>query len=471
MHKQIDASYNLIVIGAGSGGLVAAETAAKLGARVALIESQNSLGGECLHSGCVPSKALIHAARIAWEAGHSRSLGVTASPVIDFAVVQQHMRRAIKTIEDNHDNDGFYKQLGVNVIHGTAAFSGRNTIMVGGKTLSAKRFIIATGSRPAVPDSPGLADGPYLTNESVFSLDSLPESLLVIGGGPIGCELGQAFAMLGTRVTIIQSGDRLLPRDEVAAAALLQTSLENMGVDIKLGATIKSTAYDDSSVSLTLTDGTVIRAQKLLVAAGRQANIPDNLELAGIASTRRGITVDKTLRTTNKHIYAVGDCNGGPQFTHAAGEQAGIAVQNALFGTRKSFEATTIPWTTFTTPEIAHFGPLISQLDDKKAVYQAHRLSYGDIDKAIAEGETGYIEVLADTKQRILAATVVGVTAAEILARIVTTPTLKQLSSGIQAYPTYALGVRQLALQTTLDKLLQSLPGKLAQGWIRTKFK
>jgi pyruvate/2-oxoglutarate dehydrogenase complex dihydrolipoamide dehydrogenase (E3) component len=277
--------------------------------------------------------------------------------------------------------------------------------------------------------------------------------------------------MLGTRVTIIQSGDRLLPRDEVAAAALLQTSLENMGVDIKLGATIKSTAYDDSSVSLTLTDGTVIRAQKLLVAAGRQANIPDNLELAGIASTRRGITVDKTLRTTNKHIYAVGDCNGGPQFTHAAGEQAGIAVQNALFGTRKSFEATTIPWTTFTTPEIAHFGPLISQLDDKKAVYQAHRLSYGDIDKAIAEGETGYIEVLADTKQRILAATVVGVTAAEILARIVTTPTLKQLSSGIQAYPTYALGVRQLALQTTLDKLLQSLPGKLAQGWIRTKFK
>lgn len=471
MHKQIDASYNLIVIGAGSGGLVAAETAAKLGARVAMIESQRSLGGECLHSGCVPSKALIHAARVAWAAGHSQSVGITASPTIDFRVIRQHLNQAIKTIEENHDNDDFYQRLGVDVIHGTAAFTGRDTVAVDGRMLQAKRIIIATGSRPAVPDSPGLADGPYLTNESVFSLDSLPKSLIVIGGGPIGCELGQAFAMLGTKVTIIQSGDRLLPRDEIAAATLLQAALENMGVVIKFGATIKNTVYDDAQVSVTLTDGTVLHAQKLLVAAGRQANMPANLALAGIESTPRGITVDKALRTSNKRVFAIGDCNGGPQFTHAAGEQAGIAVQNALFGTSKQFDASSIPWTTFSTPEIAHFGPLKSDLDTKKTVYRAHKLSYKDIDKAIAEGETGYVEIITDKKQRILSATVVGVTAAEILARIVTTPTLKQLSRGIQAYPTYALGVRQLALQATLDKLLASIPGKLIRCWVSTKFK
>jgi pyruvate/2-oxoglutarate dehydrogenase complex dihydrolipoamide dehydrogenase (E3) component len=471
MDKHNNTTYGLIVIGAGSGGLVAAETAAKLGAHVALIESQSSLGGECLHSGCVPSKALIHAARVAWQAGHAQALGVNAFPVINFDLVRHHMQRAITTIEDNHDNDGYYERLGVDVIHGAAAFTGRNTIEVGGRMLTAKRFIIATGSRPAVPDSPGLADGPYLTNESVFQLDTLPKSLVVVGGGPIGCELGQAFAMLGTKVTIIQSGDRLLPRDEVAAATQLQAAFEAMGVDIIFGATIQNTTYDDNGVSLSLMNGTTIRAEKLLVAAGRQANIPDNLELADIASTKRGITVDKTMRTTNKHVYAVGDCNGGPQFTHAAGEQAATAVQNALFGTHKSFETASLPWTTFTTPEIAHFGPLKSELDDKKVTYKAHLLDYGDIDKAIAEAEAGYIEVITDNKQRILAATVVGVTAAEILARIVTTPTLKQLSSGIQAYPTYSLGVRQLALQVTLDTLLSGRPGTLAKRWIRTRFK
>ncbi len=471
MHKQIDDVYGLIVIGAGSGGLVAAETAAKLGARVAMIESQQSLGGECLHSGCVPSKALIHAARIAWQAEHAQPIGITASPIINFSVVKQHIQRAIKTIEDTHDNDGYYESLGVEVVHGKAVFTGRNTITVGGRTLKAKRFIISTGSRPAVPDSPGLTDGPYLTNESIFSLDSLPKSLVVIGGGPIGCELGQAFAMLGTKVTIIQSGDRLLPRDEIEAASILRKSIETMGIDIQFGATIVNTTYDHSGVSIKLDDGAIIKSEKLLVAAGRQANMPDNLELAGIKSTKRGITVNKTLRTSNKHIYAIGDCNGGPQFTHAAGEQAGIAVQNALFGTHKAFDVASLPWTTFSTPEIAHFGPLKIDLDTKKVTYEVRRLNYSDIDKAVAEDENGFVEILTDNNQNILAATVVGVMAAEILARIVTTPNLKELSSGIQAYPTYALGVRQLALQARLDKLITSLPGKLAKSWIRTKFK
>ena len=459
--------FDVIVIGAGSGGLTAAELGAKLGARVMMVEANPNLGGECLNAGCVPSKALIHAARVFWEAGHSQHIGVTAAPTLDYAAVQNHVRSAITSIEQSHDNDEYYESRGVTVVHGKANFTGPRTISVNDESYSAKKIIIATGSGPLVPDIPGLQDGPYLTNESIFDTDTLPASLTVIGGGPIGCELGQAFAMLGCKVTIVQTTDRLLPRDEAEPAAALLSSMKAMGVSVELNAAIESVTYSDSGSHILLKGGGVIQSEALLVATGRQARVPEGLEAAGINMGQRGITVDSTMRTSNKRIFAIGDCNGGLQFTHAAGEQAGVAIQNALFGTHKKFDPLLVPWTTFTTPEIAHFGPIKSELDAKSKTYQVLRLNYNAIDKAVAETQDGYIEIVTGEKQAILAATIVGTNAAEILARIVTSPSISSLATGVQAYPTYAIGVRQLAVDANLDSLLESFTGKLLKIYAR----
>ena len=338
---------------------------------------------------------------------------------------------------------------------------------VNGESYSAKKIIIATGSGPLVPDIPGLRDGSFLTNESIFDTSGLPDSLTVIGGGPIGCELGQAFAMLGCKVTIVQAADRLLPRDETEPAAVLLKSMEAMGVSVELNAMIEKVAYTASSNQVFLKGGTVVQSSALLVATGRQARAPDGLEAAGIAMGQRGIKVGADMRTSNKHVFAIGDCNGGLQFTHAAGEQAGVAIQNALFSTHKKFDPSLVPWTTFTSPEIAHFGPLKSELDSRSAAYSVLKLDYDEIDKAVTQAQDGYIEIVTGKKQAILAATVVGANAAEILARIVTIPTIASLATGVQAYPTYAIGVRQLAIDANLDALLQSFAGKLLKIYAR----
>lgn len=459
--------FDLIVIGAGSGGLTAAETAAKLGARVAMIESQPSLGGECLHSGCVPSKALIHAARAFWQSGHSQNIGVEAQPRLNFEAVMKHVNASINAIEASHDNDKFYKALGVRVVHGKAAFTSPTSIVVGGDQYTAKKFIIATGSSPAVPAIDGLQDGSFLTNESIFKLSALPESLAVIGGGPIGCELGQAFAMLGCKVTIIQSGERLLPHDEAEAAQLLLQSVESQGVTVRFNSTIEHVSYSDKAVQVVLKDAKPVYAQQLLVATGRRARLPDGLELAQVTTSKRGIVVNNRLQSSNHRIYAIGDCNGGLQFTHAAAEQGGVAVQNALIGTRKHFDSASIPWTTFTTPEIAHVGPTREQLEVSKTTYQVHRQSFEHIDKAVAESESGYVEVLTDSSDNVLACTIVGANAAEVMARINTSMKLQDLSQHVQAYPTYALGVRQMAIDSRLQTLGTSFVGRLLGRYIR----
>ncbi len=463
--------YQLVVIGAGSGGLVAAEFAAKLGARVALIEAQRDLGGECLHAGCVPSKALIHAARIAWVAGHSEALGIKAAPHVNFKRVMHHVATTIKTIQDNHDNDAYYRDLGVDVIHGEARFTGQDTILVGDKNLRAKRFIIATGSRPAVPNIAGLINDALLTNETVFQVKEVPDSLVVIGGGPIGCELGQAFAMLGAKVTILQAAPQLLPRDEIEAALILEASLKDMGIAVHLNAQIERIIYTNSSVTVRLKDGSYVRAAKLLVATGRIASTPQGLEKAGVNANERGIVVDRHLQTSNKHIYAIGDCNGGMQFTHAAGQQAVVAVQNSLIGLRKSFDINQIPWTTFTTPEIAHLGVIKAELDNKHVPYETVRADFQDIDRAVTEKENGFIEILLGQKSRILGATVVGANAAEILAQIVTAKSWDNFKGIVQAYPTYAGGLRQAAANTNLEHLLSGFTGKILQRYIRLRNK
>jgi len=461
--------YHLIIIGGGSGGLVAAEFAAKLGVRVALIEAQQDLGGECLHTGCVPSKALIYAARSYWAAGHSESVGVLAKPQLDFQQLKRHIAASIQTITDNHDNDSYYQQLGVEVIHGEAVFIDKHTLEVEGQQLRAKRIVIATGSQAAVPDIAGLTDSSFLTNENVFELNTLPQSLVVIGGGPIGCELGQAFAILGSQVTILQSAPRLLPRDEASASSRLLASLQTMGVTVRLNARIEHVAYVKDSVRVRLARGEESQASKLLVATGRKATMPQGLAKAGVKTTDRGIAVNNRLQTSNKHIYAIGDCNGGMQFTHAAGQQAVVAVQNALLGLRKSFDAGIIPWTTFTTPEIAHIGMLKTELDEQHLTYEVIRIDYHDIDKAITESEDGFIEVLLGQKSRIFGATVIGANAAEILGQIVAAQSWNNFKGIVQAYPTYAGGLRQGAANRNLEELLGGNSGRLLRGYVKLR--
>ncbi len=461
--------YQLIIIGAGSGGLVAAEVAAKLGVKVALIEAEPRLGGECLHAGCVPSKALIHAARVAWEAGHNAALGVHAEPRIDFGQVMRHVTNSMSTIERDHDNDAHYEKLGVDVIHGPASFVDDHVVEVGGAQYHAKKFIIATGSRPATPDIAGLQDGPYLTNETVFEMTELPESMIVIGGGPIGCELGQSYAMLGSKVTIMQHASRLLPREEPEASAMLLDSLVTMGVEVQLDSRIEQIAYSPDGVSVLVAGGEKITAAKLLLATGRTPNLPAGLDKAGVNTTTRGITVNNKLQTSAKHIYAVGDCNGGMQFTHAAGQQAAVAVQNAALGLHKVYDSSYIPWTTFTTPEIGHVGATKAELDGKRVKYEVALLDFKTIDKAITENETGRIEILIGNKSKILGATVVGANAAEILAQIVISKTWNNLGGMVQTYPTYGGALWQAAAKSGLEHVMNNTVGKLIRGYIRLR--
>jgi pyruvate/2-oxoglutarate dehydrogenase complex dihydrolipoamide dehydrogenase (E3) component len=459
-------TFDLIVIGAGSGGLVAAELAAKLGASVALIEASDRLGGECLHTGCVPSKALIQAARTMHQVKLGRKFGVIATPTLDYAQLTSHINASRKHIEKIHDNDAYYQALGVTVVHGKAEFLNDHTIQVGTATLRAKKFIIATGSKPAIPSIPGINDGEYLTNESIFNLKQLPKSLVVIGGGPIGCELGQAFAMLGSEVTIIQSAKRILPRDEPAAAGKVAHSLKEMGVTVHADSTIQKITYGQTA-SVELLGEITIHAEKLLIAVGREAVLPLNLTKAGVQHDGHGITVNGRLQSSNHDVYAIGDCNGGPQFTHAAAQQATIAVQNIFFGVRRAFSADTIPWTTFTTPEVAHFGRLKSELDTANQHYQSVVADYTHIDKATTEAEDGYIEVIIGSRSTILAATVVGHNAAEIIAQIRLAKDWKSVSKTLQAYPTYASGVWLAAGNDILERFNSSYAGRLARAYRR----
>jgi pyruvate/2-oxoglutarate dehydrogenase complex dihydrolipoamide dehydrogenase (E3) component len=462
-------TYDLVVIGAGSGGLVSAEVAAKFGAKVAMIEALPNLGGECLNAGCVPSKALIKAARTAYAAKNGGRYGVSASPVVDFTKVMKHVKSSIATIEASRDNDEHYIELGVDMYHGKAQFTGMRSVTVAGEELIFKKCIIATGSRPLVPAVPGLNKTSYLTNESIFDLTQLPKRLTVIGGGPISVELGQAFAMLGSEVTLLVREDRLLPREEPAAAAALQAEFTKMGITMIFGVDLKETSGHTGKIRVSYTSAgkdLSIDSTHLLVAAGRIPNTDVNVDAAGIALTERGaIVVNENLQSRNKNIYAIGDCNGGMQFTHVAAAQATMAVQNALlWGSRKNGKEMPV-WCTFTTPEIAHLGASEAELQKNNLPYVNHTFSYDEIDKAVAEGEDGYIQVLVSPSGSILGATIVGENAGELTSQIVLAVknnlSFKRLGATLQAYPTYGLGLKEMASRVGFEDLLRSKIGKI----------
>jgi len=428
---------DLCVIGAGSGGLTLASGAAGLGAKVVLIES-HKFGGDCLNVGCVPSKALIAAAHHAQRLREGAGFGISnVEPEIDFARVMGHVRATIDHIAPV-DSPARYRGMGVHVIEAPAKFIAADRVEAGGEIIQARRFAIGSGSEPAVPPIAGLDQTPYLTNETLFDLKELPEHLIVMGGGPIGCEMAQAFCRLGARVTLIERA-RILPREDLEMARLVQTRLMAEGITIITGREIISVRPGDHGVVVGL-EGEEIIGSHLLVAAGRKISADSlGLEQAGIDYSKSGIPVDRSLRTSNKRVYALGDVLGGLAFTHVAGYQAGLILRHALFRLPIRYDANLMPRATYTDPELASVG-----LDEVAARAQGAirilRWPLADNDRAVATRQMdGLVKVITDNGGRILGASILSPHAGDLIqiwAQAVTNKArIGSIASQVVAYP------------------------------------
>lgn len=442
--------YNLVVIGGGTAGLVSAVGAAGLGARVALVE-RHFLGGDCLNFGCVPSKALLRAAQAAHDVRTAGVFGIAASDVrVDFGAAMERMRRLRAEIAP-HDSAARLARLGIDVFLGDARFAGPDEIEVGGQRLRFARAVIATGARAAVPAVEGLAAVGYLTNETVFSLTELPRRLVVIGAGPIGCELAQAFRRFGSEVTIVDRAEHLLPREDPAAAAVIAARLSAEGIQTVLGASlVRAEPRSDGKALVVRTaagDQTLV-ADAILVATGRTPNTQGlGLHTAGIDVTDRGIVVDDRLRTTNRRVFAAGDVASRFAFTHAADAMARIVVQNALFFGRKRASRLVIPWCTYTDPEIAHVG--VSAAEAAARGLTTLTVPIAELDRARLDGDTeGFARAHVDRKGRILGVTLVSRHAGESIGEAVLAMTrgirIGALASTIHPYPTQAEALKRL---------------------------
>jgi pyruvate/2-oxoglutarate dehydrogenase complex dihydrolipoamide dehydrogenase (E3) component len=406
---------DLCVIGAGSGGLAVAAGAAQMGAEVVLVE-RGMMGGDCLNFGCVPSKSLLAGARIAdlWRRG--AELGIAyARPRIDFAAVADSVQRVIAEIAPNDSVERF-EGLGVRVLRAEARFTSPHTACAGDTEIRPRRFVIATGSRPAIPPIRGLDEVPYLTNESVFANRQLPEHLIVIGGGPIGIEMAQAHCRLGARVTVLDVGP-LLPRDDPELSAVLARRLSSEGVVSRPGIEIAGVGSTENTVAVRLANGEQISGSHLLIAVGRRPTVEAlDLAAAGIASTAKGITVDARLRTTNRRVFAIGDVAGGPQFTHVALYHAGIVIRNALFRIPAKIDYRALPWVTYTDPELAQVGLTEGAARALGEAPRVLRWRFVENDRAQTERETeGLVKVVTRSNGRILGASILGAGAGDLI--------------------------------------------------------
>ena len=473
------ARIDLAVIGGGTAGLVAAIGAANQGAKVVLIERART-GGDCLWSGCVPSKALIEAAAAAHTARSSDHLGVSAERVsIDLPAVMKHVHGAIATLEP-HDSPERLRGLGIEVVHGDAWLTGPDQLQVDGRTLRFRRAMVATGSEPVVPELPGLAAAAPLTNETLWDLTELPERLVVLGGGPIGCELGQAFARLGSQVTIVEMMERLLPREEPAASGLIAERLRREGVDVRLGTrAVRVDEGHGGGHELVVDDGggeVAVAFDQVLVSVGRRPRTHDlGLEAAEVELDRRGaVVVDDRLRTSNPRIYAGGDVTLELPFTHAAAAHGATVVQNALFGLRASVDHERIPWVTFTSPEVARVGPTADEARERHGSDVVVRTSqHAELDRAVTADDTdGFAQLIGDAKGRIVGATVVGPRAGETIGEVVA-----WMASGAKvdaiarssthAYPTWSSDVAAASLAELSATLAKLRPLTRALLWAR----
>ncbi len=466
--------YDLVVLGAGTAGLVAAAGAAGLGARVALVE-RGFMGGDCLNTGCVPSKALLSSARRAAEARQAGRHGVTVGDIeIDFAAVMERMRR-IRADLAAHDSAARFRELGVDVFLGQGGFVGRDALEVDGAELEFRRALLAMGSRPAIPDVPGLSEAELLTSETVFSLAGLPRRFAILGGGPMGSELAQAFARFGSRVVLVERLDRILADDEADAAAVVHRALLEDGVDVREGHELERVESGEGGWRLSLRgpeSRVAIQVDALLVAAGRRPNVESvGLGEAGVEyDPDEGVRVDDRLRTTNPAIYAAGDVAGRWLFTHMADAEARIVVRNALFPGRRKASALHAPWCTYTDPELAHVGHTPASAARAGIEMDSIERPFSAVDRSVLEGEDeGFARVhVRRGSDRIEGATVVGAHAGETIGVVALAMEagvgLKILSETIFPYPTRIEALRKIADEWQRSRLTPGI-GRLLERW------
>ncbi len=451
-------AWDLLVIGGGSAGIIAAQTAAGFGARVLLVERDRT-GGDCLWTGCVPSKALLAAAHAVAEARTAARYGVHIAGVrVDFAEVMTHVRLAISTIEPV-DSPRALRAAGVHVAHGTARFTGSDTADVDGTTVRFRQALVATGSAPLIPPIPGLTEAGPLTSDTVWQLTELPSRLLVLGGGSIGCELGQAFSRLGSQVSIVEAEPTLLPREDPYAGTLLLAALAEDGIAVNNGSPVAAIEPAGDGWRARLNSGSRIPFDAVLVAVGRRpATTGLGLTEAGVEVDERGyVRVNARLQTSNARIWAAGDVTGHPQFTHVAGVHGSLAASNAILGLHRKVDTATIPRVTFTQPEVAAFGVSPHQAGPRSGL-SVRTITHDEVDRAIAEDNTrGVTRLVLDRKARIVGATIVGPRAGESIPELVLAARhglrARDLASAIHAYPTYADGVWKAAIADVQDNL------------------
>jgi pyruvate/2-oxoglutarate dehydrogenase complex dihydrolipoamide dehydrogenase (E3) component len=447
--------YNLVVIGAGTAGLVTAAGAAGLGAKVALIERE-LLGGDCLNVGCVPSKALIRAARAAAQVRDAGQFGIRIPPgvQVDFPAVMERMRR-LRAGVSQHDSAARFRSLGVDVYVGHAAFTDPDTVEVAGKILRFRRAVIATGARAQRPPIPGLAEAGFLTNETVFALTELPGRLAVVGAGPIGCELAQSFARFGSTVHLLHNHPQILPREDRDAAQRVENALRREGLDLILNCQIDRVEKRGHEKVVHFTcapERQQIVVDEILVGVGRVPNVEGlNLEAVGVRYDRRlGVWVNDRLRTSNRKIYAAGDVCSPFKFTHAADAMARIVIQNALFKGRARASALTIPWCTYTAPEVAHVGLYEHEAKERGIAFRTFTQELGDVDRAVLDGEDeGFVKVLLGPRgDKILGATIVAAHAGDMISELTLAMVgglgLGTIAKTIHPYPTQAEAIKKV---------------------------
>ncbi len=474
-----DGRYHLVVIGAGTAGLVTAAGAAGLEAKVALVE-KHLMGGDCLNVGCVPSKALVRAARAAAGVRDAGEFGVVVpeGTRVDFPAVMARMRRLRAAISP-HDSAARFRDLGVDVFLGAGRFTGPRTAEINGQTLHFRKAVIATGARASAPPITGLESAGYLTNETVFSLTELPRRIAVIGAGPIGCELAQAFARFGSTVTLLEAMRQILPREDRDAAGIVDAALRRDGIAINCCCNITAARRDGADKVLTLEcerSTSELRVDEILVGVGRAPNVEGlGLEQASVAYDRNGVTVDDRLRTSNPRVFAAGDVASRFKFTHMADALARVAIQNALFFGQARASTLTVPWCTYTDPEIAHVGLYEQEARDQGIPVRTFLQEFRAVDRAVLDGEPeGFVKVhVRAGTDRILGATIVARHAGDMISELTLALTgglgLKDLARTIHPYPTQAEALKKLGDAYSRTRLTPFVQGLLRRwlAWTR----
>lgn len=469
-------TYDLVVIGAGSAGLVAAIGGARLGAKTALVEKK-FLGGDCLNFGCVPSKLLIRSSKLVKEIRNSETYGIKVPDLkVDFPAVMKRLRQ-VRTRISEHDSAEKISKEGIEIFFGQGHFTSENSLAVEDRTLRFKRAIIASGATTFIPPIEGIDTCGYVTNESIFNIPELPETLMILGGGPLGCELALAFSRLGSKVTIIQRGHQFLPREDPDAADIVAEVFNKEGIDIMFNSQLKAIKVRDGfKEALIETEGQgdcLCRVKEFLLATGRTPDLDGlDLEIAGVEyDKRKGIDVKDDLQTTNKRIYAAGDSCMKYKFTHTADASARIALQNALFAGRKKVSSLCIPWCTYVDPEIAHVGMYEKDAKEKGLDFDSIKVPLSEIDRALLEGnEKGFLKITFEKKRgRILGATLVAEHAGDMICQIGTAirdgMTLGKLSEIIHPYPTQTEVFKRAADIYNSKRLTPGIL-KLLKGWL-----